>query len=168
MNPRIEILSEKKLIGKYINMSLAENKTHELWKSFMPRRREIKNNVNTELISMQVYEPSFTIEDLNLTTVFEKWAAVEVTDFNTIPDGMKTITLPSGLYAVFLHKGDASAGPKVFQYIFGTWLPNSNYSFDNRPQFEVLGEKYKNDDPNSEEEIWIPIKAKNNNENDIF
>ncbi len=25
---------------------------------------------------------------------------------------------------------------------------------------EVLGEKYKNADPNSEEEIWIPIKRK--------
>jgi hypothetical protein len=25
-----------------------------------------------------------------------------------------------------------------------------------------MGEKYKNDDPNSEEELWIPIKEKNN------
>ena len=25
--------------------------------------------------------------------------------------------------------------------------------------FEILGEKTKNDDPNSEEEVWIPIKA---------
>jgi AraC family transcriptional regulator len=50
--------------------------------------------------------------------------------------------------------------PKTFQYIFGTWLPNSEYVLDNRPHFEILGEKYKNDDPTSEEEIWIPIKAK--------
>jgi len=31
---------------------------------------------------------------------------------------------------------------------------------DNRPHFEVLGEKYKNGDPESEEEIWIPVKEK--------
>lgn len=29
-----------------------------------------------------------------------------------------------------------------------------------QPHFEVLGEKYKDNDPTSEEEIWIPIKAK--------
>ena len=47
---------------------------------------------------------------------------------------------------------------KTFQYIFGTWMPDSGYKWDNRPQFEILGEKYKNNDPSSEEEIWIPIK----------
>ena len=36
----------------------------------------------------------------------------------------------------------------------------SKYSIDNRPHFEIIGEKYKNNDPNSEEEIWIPIKPK--------
>lgn len=41
-----------------------------------------------------------------------------------------------------------------------TWLPASDYNLDNRPHFEVLGEKYKNNDPTSEEEIWIPIKLK--------
>ncbi len=67
---------------------------------------------------------------------------------------------PSGLYAVFIHKGDASTAPKTFEYIFGTWLPNSEYLLDNRPHFEILGEKYKNEDPNSEEEVWIPIKPR--------
>jgi AraC family transcriptional regulator len=40
------------------------------------------------------------------------------------------------------------------------WLPNSAYALDDRPHFEALGEQYKNNDPNSEEEIWIPIKPK--------
>ncbi len=31
MEPRIEILSEKKLMGKSILMSLVENKTVEIW-----------------------------------------------------------------------------------------------------------------------------------------
>ena len=37
---------------------------------------------------------------------------------------------------------------------------HSEYEFDNRPQFEILGEKYKNNAPDSEEEIWIPIKKR--------
>ena len=158
MEPRIEILSEKKLIGKRIKMSLAENKTFELWRSFMPRRKEISNHLNTDLISMQVYDPSYDFKNFNLHATFEKWAAVEVSDFNSVPDEMETFILPSGLYAVFIHKGPASTGEKTFRYIFETWLPHSNYELDNRPHFEILGEKYKNEDPTSEEEIWVPIK----------
>jgi AraC family transcriptional regulator len=67
--------------------------------------------------------------------------------------------LPSGLYAVFDYKG-SSNDQSIFLYIFGSWLPNSGYNLDDRPHFEVLGNKYKNNDPTSEEEIWIPIKPR--------
>ncbi|MCO4293708.1 GyrI-like domain-containing protein [Solitalea sp. MAHUQ-68] len=141
-------------------MSLIENRTGELWRSFMQKRKEISTAINNDLISMQVYNASYSFENFNPGAIFEKWAAVEVTDFNQVPDGMETFLLEEGLYAVFLHKGAASTGAKTFQYIFGVWLPQSGYTLDNRPHFEVLGEKYKNEDPESEEEIWIPIKAK--------
>ena len=84
----------------------------------------------------------------------------EVTDFDNVPAELETVTVPSGLYAVFTHKGDASTAAKTFEYIFTNWLPNSDYLLDNRPHFEILGEKYKNNDPTSEEEIWIPIQLK--------
>jgi AraC family transcriptional regulator len=64
------------------------------------------------------------------------------------------------MYAVFIHKGPASKGPETYNYIFGTWLPGSDYILDSRPHFALMGEKYKNDDPASEEEIWIPVKLK--------
>ena len=160
MDPSIKILLEKKFIGKRTTMTLANNKTLELWKSFMERRKEIKNNLGSELYSLQVYDNSLDFNNFNQETVFEKWALIEVADFNTIPIEMERYILPGGLYAVFLHMGAANKGYKTFQYIFGTWLPNSMYTLDNRPHFEILGEKYKNEDPNSEEEIWIPIKPK--------
>lgn len=158
MKPGIETITGKKLIGKRLTMSLSVNKTGELWQSFMQRRNEIRNYIGNELYSMQVYDPLY-FTHFNPNTQFDKWAAIEVADFDSVPDGMDTIILPTGLYAVFLHKGAASAGPATFQYIFGTWLPISGYKLDNRPHFEILGEKYKNEDPDSEEEIWIPIKS---------
>jgi AraC family transcriptional regulator len=157
MQPRIETLVGKKIIGKRMVMSLADNKTGDLWRSFVPRRREIRNNVNAEFISMQVYDQP--VDFSNVNQEFEKWAAVEVSDFDAIPDGMETFTLSGGLYAVFHYKG-SSTDTRIFQYIFGTWLPNSDYLLDNRPHFEILGDKYKNADPNSEEDIWIPIKRR--------
>jgi AraC family transcriptional regulator len=157
MEPRIEILQEKKLVGKRIVMSLSTDKTVDLWRSFMPMRKEIKNIIGNELYSMQVYSQTY-FNDFNPNTEFEKWACMEVTDFDSIPNEMESFTLKGGLYAVFLHKGTASEGQKTFQYIFETWLPNSVYVLDNRPHFEILGAKYKNEDPDSEEELWIPIK----------
>jgi AraC family transcriptional regulator len=155
---RIETFKEKKLVGNCLKMSLSDNKTIELWRNFMPRRKEIKNRVNDDLFSIQVYDQSFDFLNFNPDALFEKWAAVEVEGFDAVPEGMEPFILKNGLYAVFLHKGAASSGPKTFRYIFGIWLPDSIYSLDYRPHFEILGEKYKNEDPDSEEEIWIPIK----------
>ena len=139
-------------------MSLANNKTGELWRSFAIRRSEIMNKRTRDLISMQIYAPMH-FADFKPTNEFEKWATVEITGFDNVPDDMETFTLSEGLYAVFDYKG-SSNDPTIFQYIFGTWLPGSGYDLDDRPHFELLGQNYKNDDPTSEEEIWIPVKPK--------
>lgn len=158
MNPRIEQLEEKKLVGLNIKMSLTNNLTGQLWGQFGPRIKEIQNRVTEDKISMQVYDPSY-YQNFSPANEFEKWATVGVTDFDNIPDGMKSFTLQEGTYAVFDYKG-SSADPSIFQYIFGEWLPSSSYHIDDRPHFEVLGKNYKNNDPESEEEIWIPIVEK--------
>lgn len=154
MNPRIEILPEKKLIGKRLQMSLTNNKTPELWRSFMPKRAGISNPISMDLFAVQVYGPTY-FEAFSPNAVFEKWATLEVRDFDNIPAEMESFTLSGGLYAVFELKGHDIA---IFDYIFKTWIPNSKYELDHRPHFEILGAKYKKDDPTSEEEIWIPIK----------
>ncbi len=156
--PRIETINEKKLVGKRLTMSFANYKTGELWKSFMPRRNEITNNLTGDLISIVVYKPKY-FADFKPTNEFEKWATVEVADFDNVPNEMDTFVLPSGLYAVFDYKG-SSADNSIFKHILGMWLPSSDYVLDDRPHFEVLGNKYKNNDPTSEEEIWIPIKER--------
>lgn len=159
MTPSIEIIKEKKLIGKRMIMCYADYRIGELWGSFMSKRREITNNLTNDLISLVVYSPMH-FKDFKPTNNFERWATVEVENFNNVPDGMETYSLSSGLYAVFNYKGMNSESSTFFQYIYSEWVPNSNYILDDRPHFEVLGEKYKNNDPSSEEEIWIPIRSK--------
>jgi len=156
---RIETLKEKKLIGQYIRMNFIENKTFQLWSSFMPRRKEIKNTVDSDLYSLEVF-PVGHFDNFDPNNSFQKWAAVEVSDFNEVPSKMETLVIPSGLYAVFTHKGPQSEGHKTYHSIFVEWLPNSEYTVDERPHFAVMSEKYKKEDPDSEEDIWIPIKNK--------
>ncbi|QEE50558.1 GyrI-like domain-containing protein [Flavobacterium alkalisoli] len=157
MIPSIKLIPYKKLVGLSLNMSFADNKTAELWRSFMPRRKEIANAISNDLYSLQVYSENF-FSQFNPTTEFTKWALVEVTDFNEVPEGMQMFTLPEGQYAVFNYRGSSAKGAEVMGYILQEWLPQSGYQLDNRPHFEVLGEKYKNNSDESEEEIWIPIR----------
>jgi len=157
MNFRIEILPEKKLIVLTQKMSISENKTFLLWNSFMKRKGEIQNAIGSDLFSIQIYESDY-FEGFNPKKEFLKIAGVEVNSFENIPDGMEAYVLTGGKYSVFEYGGNPNNGGEAFQYIFQEWLPNSGFSLDNRPHFEILGTKYKNDSDESEEEIWIPIK----------
>ena len=46
MIPKIVFLTKKKLIGHKIKMSLTDNKTGELWRGFMPRKKDIQNPIS--------------------------------------------------------------------------------------------------------------------------
>lgn len=158
MNYRIQLSQEKKLIGKKLIMSFSSYKISELWKAFMSDRAKITNSVSGDLISMAIYSQDF-FKNIDPLKEFEKWAMAEVSDFESIPAGMETFLLESGLYAVFNYKGSGN-DQRIYDHIFKIWLPDSGYLLDDRPHFEVLGSKYKNNDINSEEEIWIPVRQK--------
>ncbi len=156
MEPVITNLKAKKLIGQCLKMSFNNNKTYRLWTGFMPRHKEIPSPVNDHLYSIEIYSPGF-FDHFDPAAEFEKWAAIEVENFENMPQGLLPVMLPDGLYAVFMHKGPASAGPATYNYIFNTWLPNSGYVIDDRPHFAVMDERYKHEAPDSEEELWLPL-----------
>jgi AraC family transcriptional regulator len=157
MEPGIEELKPKKLIGMRMEMSLSDNKTPDLWRQFMPRRGEIKNRVSNDFISLQNYGESW---DFSPDKRFEKWAVVEVSSMVDVPPNMKTYDLRGGKYAVFTHQGPASEAPKTMGYIFSEWIPKSQFTLDKREHFEVLPEGYNPMDPEAKEEIWVPIAQK--------
>ena len=156
MNPTIKTFPTTKFIGKNLSFIYADYRAFKLWSNFMPRRKEIQNVIGSEVYNIQINPDDF---DFNPSTPFVKWAAVAVTSFDYIPDEMETLEIEEGLYAVFNYKGGQSNATAFFNSIYTEWLPNSGYQLDSRPQFEILGEKYKNNSPESEEEIWIPIKV---------
>jgi len=160
VTPRIEVIAEKKLVGIGAKMSLAEDSTTQLWRNLMPRRGEIRNRVSSDYISMRVYgDAGMTLDEMFAPgTVFEKWAAVEVADCDSIPEGMASCSVSAGMYAVFLHKGPARTFPQTMRYIFGTWLPASGCELDDREHFEVIPEGWDALDEQGQEEIWIPIR----------
>lgn len=159
MNFKIETLSEKKLIGFSANMNFANHNPAILWSKLMSRKNEIKNVVGNNLYSLEIY-PEFFFNNFNPNKDFQKWAAVEVADFTSVPSGMQTLFVPQGMYAVFIYKGTNANAAAFYNQIFSQWLPASDYTLDNRPHVAIMGEKYKKNSPDSEEEIWIPVNPK--------
>ncbi|MBT8179185.1 MAG: GyrI-like domain-containing protein [Eudoraea sp.] len=156
MAPRIITSRKIQLVGLKRTMSLSQNQTRELWQSFMPEWKAA-GLPRTEFYSVEVYpEGYFASFDPNKD--FDKWAAVlDTADFPAL-ETWDTLEVPAGLYAVFTYKGKSTEVHKMYQYIIGTWVPNSEYQLDNRPHMGIMGEKYRNDDPESEEELWVPVK----------
>lgn len=157
MQATIQQINDKRLIGIRATMSLTDYNVADLWRTFHGRRPQIPNIVSSDFFSLTIYDSQY-FSKFSPANKFEKWAAVEVTDFDCVPEGLETCVLPGGLYAVFEYKG-LSSNNSIFEYIYTSWLPQSGYILDDRPHIEVLGKKYKNDDPESEELIWIPIKS---------
>ncbi len=143
----------------HIASSLAKDKTYNLWSGFMTRRKEIKNVIGNDFFSIQVYPADFEMKDFTPNTVFKKWAAIEVSSAEHIPTKMDLLIIPASTYAVFTHVGPASSFYLTANYIYSEWLPFSDFALDDQPHFEVMGDKYLgHENPNSEEEVWIPIK----------
>lgn len=154
----IKKIQAKKLIGFATKTTLANDQTATIWKQLMPRLKETKNLVSADLFSLQIYDYC-SLQNFTPTTEFTKYALVEVNNFDFVPDGFEKFELPKGKYAVFLHKGTTQDFIKTTQFIFGEWLPKSEYQLDDRPHFELLSDNYKgHENPDSEEEVWIPIK----------
>ena len=158
MEPRIEQIEEKYFIGMSIEMSLVENKTFQLFNTFMPRRKEISNQKSHDVFDLIIYPKGYFLK-FNPTTNFKKHALAEVSNFDKTPEEMEQVTLPAGKYVVFTINGHVP-NPEIFKYIYSTWLPNSDYNLDNRPHFDILSKKIQQKSPDAKQELWIPVSPK--------
>ena len=161
MTPKIVNIEDRKIIGVCLTTTLSANDTSVLWRNFMARHKEVSNRIGSHFYSLQKYPLDINAEKFTPKTEFERWAAVEVSSFDSVPHEMQKSVIEAGTYAVFIHKGPAAQFAETFNYIHTTWLPKSIYEIDDRSHFELLGDTYYGPyNPESEEEIWLPVKKK--------
>ena len=143
------------LCGASEAMSLQTFTPWTLWPRVMPRLAQIRNRSSQDLISLRNFN-GIPVFGPQANPNFTYWGGVEVLEANK---GFEHLEIPAGTYAVFHYKG-LSSDSTIWRYIYSQWLPNSKWELDERPHFERLGSKYKNDYPTSEEDIYIPIRPK--------
>ena len=139
-------------------MSFLNDRTSELWRGFRLVRPTIAGRISGESYSVKVYDASYSFAAFDPSLEFDKWAAVAVSGDADVPHGMGSLTIPAGKYAEFVHTGPANAAPKTFGYIFGEWLPASEFELDLRPHFEILPEGYDPFAVDAEERVLIPVR----------
>lgn len=157
LQPDIITKAEIKLVTKSTDMSFDDDKTHVLWKSFGPQIKNISNVASKDKYSIHIYPNANFFTPFKSNKVFKKYAGVEVSEYTALEKDLQELVIPSGLYAIFHYIGRPSEANETFRYIFYEWLPASKYLMDNRPQIALMGDKYKGEHQDTEEEFWIPI-----------
>ena len=158
--PRIIDIPGSRLIGSRVRTSFVNDRTSEMWRGFRPVASKIAERIGGEIYSVKVYDESYSFERFDPAAEFDKWAAVAVGEDADVLVGLESLTIPAGRYAEFIHVGPASAAPKTFGYIFGEWLPASEFELDLRPHFEILPEGYDPFDEKATERVMIPIRQR--------
>ncbi|MEY2963599.1 MAG: hypothetical protein RL754_860 [Bacteroidota bacterium] len=153
INPTIIYFEGSLLCGVSAPMSLRSFTPWTLWPKVMHQLSQVSNRCNGDLISLRSFD-GIPVFGPTADPSFTYWGGVEVNGEN---EGFEHRSIPGGLYAVFHYQG-LSSDSAIWRYIYGQWLPSSDYELDDRPHFERLGSKYKNNDPLSEEDIYIPIR----------
>lgn len=126
-------------------------KLPELWGRFVPRIPEVADAVPIVGYGLirQCDDPSGGLDYFSAMEV--KAPAAQ------LPESMVAIELPRQLYAKFLHTGPLANLNHTVNYIYSSWLLNSDYSHAYGTDIEEYGANYHPTSPESEIHYLIPI-----------
>lgn len=155
MEPEIIIRPAVKLVGVARQYDSADLSLPKLWSAFAPYRDSIPNRIGKD--SFGIYESYQEQED---DVSFSYICTVAVANFDDIPEGMISRELPEQMYAKFVHKGSVANLEQTLKYIWGSWLPKSDYDYVEKPDFELYGQGFNIADPKSELYLHIPVQRK--------
>ena len=149
IDPKIIKIESKNLIGMSVITTPSDQEaTGQLWKSFMPYRNKIKNVSNDNLYSVQIFPKHTNFKDFNAETPFQKWAAVEVNEIESIPEGMKALNLPKGEYAIF----SFATKEGMIAHITLFWAKEDSYAVEIAEKIIASIEMKSDEQANTEQE----------------
>jgi len=84
-------------------------------------------------------------------------AGIEVSDIESIPEGMQALHLPECSYAQFAHRGEVAKLDATVNYIYSNWLLKSEYKHSYGADLELYGADYHPTSSDSVIHYAIPI-----------
>lgn len=154
MEPRIVEKDAFTVVGMIYFGDNQKGEIGQLWTEFNRRAGKIEHRVDGAGYG-------FCFMDESSNPNFWYICSLAVDQIGEIPMEMVAKTVPAQTYAVFTHKGPVATLGETYGQAYGTWLPGSEYEPAAHFDFEYYDERFTNTtDPNSELDIYIPIKRK--------
>jgi AraC family transcriptional regulator len=150
MEPKIVERVAFTVVGLKYRGKNENNEIPQVWQALGPRTGEIASMAD----DTAAYGISANM-DME-TGEFDYIAGFEVSSAVDVPQGMVAFEVPGGKYAVF-----TTTLPKIgetFHEAYHTWLPQAGYQPAGSPEFEVYDEQFNPQDPDSEFDLYIPVK----------
>lgn len=159
--PRIVERPETILVGMTCTNTARRVHIPALWERFMKHRDMIPNAVDGTTYGVYLYD-ALPERDITDEMAFDYLAALEVNypenGQPTVPAGMTSRKISAGHYIVFTHRGFLRDLNRTYDYIYKTWLPNSqDVEFIQNEFFEYHGKEFMGDHEDSITEIYIPV-----------
>ena len=155
MEPEIITRPEMKVVGTTHKYQEDDLNIEMLWFDFQHKVNQVRNRIGNDAFG--IYEEYFETGD---SIGFSYICSVEVSDFDSVPEGMISRIVSEQMYAVFRHNGPLSFLPETLKYIWGSWLPKSNYEYDEKPDFELYSPGIRPEDPDHVLFLHIPVSRK--------
>lgn len=137
--------------GKF-TMQTAAQDIPPLWQRFMPHFGKMPGQKG-----MTTYGVSW---GQTPSGEFNYLCGVEVAETAALPEGLSTVRLPEGQYAVFEHSGHVSGIGQLIGAIHQQWLPASGFEQSAPLLFERYTKKFDPETHSGGIEIWIPVRKK--------
>ncbi len=148
------ILEDLTFMGFSTETSLIEDQTALVFKQLMIWRKDSEEYRSQPVYDIKVY-PKDYFSSFNPSRSFTKLAAVQQKDTKQV-EGLQNYTVNKGNYLCFTCEGIVSA--QFFQELYSSWLPQSEYELNHRPQFDKIWPDPAQRGSVLKEEIYIPVK----------
>jgi AraC family transcriptional regulator len=126
------------------------------WMTLLKRQDEIKGRQAPKFYGITA-SPSGNFTEDTLRFI----SGVPVASANSVPNGMVAHTFPEQLVAMFkMESIDTETADRTINYIYGYWLPNSQYSRGIGSDYELFEETEGFIDPGLGSHYVIPIVRK--------
>ena len=143
-----------RLIGMplYYNQDMPEDLSAP-WQAFVNNTGAIKTRFKPE----KYYQVQYWFPNQDYGSIFF-FLAIEVESFEDIPIQFTAKTLPEQKYLRFYHKGFSNKVGLTYEYIYNTYLPDTDYKLPHLFNFEYYPPEHKGPyNENSISEIYIPV-----------
>jgi AraC family transcriptional regulator len=156
MEPRIVELGALTLVGLPFYGEPSDGQFGKTWERFVEVEQHATRRVNDHVY----YGVEFYGPEVSLTRQWMYFAAIQVSDLAETPDILFGKILPAAKYAVFTVKGGLDGINDMFAHAYRVWLPASAYEVAYPFDFELYDRRYHGNVPESEIDLYIPIKPK--------